>query len=112
MTRHRQWRWPQAHRYLTSMPVLVRAFGGNGVAHGGALASDDFAGAALWLPPNVRPDEAALGDILHRTVGDDVQDDVFTLFEEMAKCHPGGPHWYLPLIGVDPAHQGLDFGAA
>jgi len=41
-----------------------------------------------------------------------VQDDVFTLFEEMAKCHPSGPHWYLPLIGVDPAHQGLDFGAA
>ena len=30
----------------------------------------------------------------------------------MAKHHPREPHWYLPLIGVDPAHQGKGYGDA
>ena len=30
----------------------------------------------------------------------------------MAKYHPHEPHWYLPLIGVDPAHQGKGHGDA
>jgi GNAT superfamily N-acetyltransferase len=36
---------------------------------------------------------------------------VFALMEEMGRCHPGAPRWYLPLIGVDPAHQGRGFGS-
>ena len=34
------------------------------------------------------------------------------LFERMAGFRPREPHWYLPLIGVDPAHQGKGCGAA
>lgn len=34
------------------------------------------------------------------------------IFEQMAKYHPTEPHWYLPLIGVDPAHQGRGHGDA
>jgi ribosomal protein S18 acetylase RimI-like enzyme len=30
----------------------------------------------------------------------------------MARYHPDGPHWYLPMIGVDPARQGRGYGAA
>jgi ribosomal protein S18 acetylase RimI-like enzyme len=30
----------------------------------------------------------------------------------MAAYHPDEPHWYLPVIGVDPAHQGRGYGAA
>jgi ribosomal protein S18 acetylase RimI-like enzyme len=30
----------------------------------------------------------------------------------MAKYHPSEPHWYLPMIGVDPAHQGKGHGDA
>jgi ribosomal protein S18 acetylase RimI-like enzyme len=29
-----------------------------------------------------------------------------------ARYHPSEPHWYLPLIGVDPFHQGKGYGAA
>ncbi len=28
----------------------------------------------------------------------------------MAQCHPQAPHWYLPLLGTDSAHQGLGHG--
>jgi ribosomal protein S18 acetylase RimI-like enzyme len=30
----------------------------------------------------------------------------------MAGYHPPGPHWYLPLIGVDPIHQNKGRGDA
>ena len=72
----------------------------------------DLAGAALWLPPNVHPEEEALGEVLERTVSASIRGDLFAVFEQMAKYHPSEPHWYLPLIGVDPAHQGQGYGAA
>ena len=32
--------------------------------------------------------------------------------EKQAENHPHEPHWYLPLIAVDPAHQGKGIGSA
>jgi hypothetical protein len=37
---------------------------------------------------------------------------VFAVFEQMGRYHPHEPHWYLPLIGVDPAHQPKGYGSA
>jgi len=34
------------------------------------------------------------------------------LLDAMAKEHPREPHWYLALIGVDPAFQGSGVGTA
>jgi ribosomal protein S18 acetylase RimI-like enzyme len=30
----------------------------------------------------------------------------------MASYHPPEPHWYLPLLGVDPTRQGQGVGSA
>jgi ribosomal protein S18 acetylase RimI-like enzyme len=38
--------------------------------------------------------------------------EVFALFEHMGGYHPAEPHWYLPLIGIDPACQGQGHGSA
>jgi GNAT superfamily N-acetyltransferase len=107
-----RWNWPEPHQYLTNMPSLVRAFGSGAFTHSSAYCSDDYAGAALWLRPGVHPDEQALGEIVERTVSASIRDDARRIFEQMAKYHPTEPHWYLPLIGVDPAHQGKGYGAA
>ena len=107
-----RWSWPDSHQYLISMPRLTRAFGGRAFAHNGAYGSNGYAGAALWLPPGVTPDEEALGEIMQRTVAESVRDEVFTVLDQMSKYHPAEPHWYLPLIGVDPAHQGKGHGDA
>ena len=97
---------------FTSMPSFTRAFGGGAFLHNGAHCTDDYAGAALWLPPNVHPEDEAFGEIVERTVSASIRGDLFAVFEQMAKYHPGEPHWYLPLIGVDPAHQGKGYGSA
>ena len=107
-----RWTWPDPHQYLTSMPSFARAFGGGAFLHDGAHCTDDYAGAALWLPPQVQPDDEVIGEVLERTVSASVRGDLFAVFEQMAKYHPSEPHWYLPLIGVDPAQQGKGCGSA
>jgi GNAT superfamily N-acetyltransferase len=107
-----RWSWPDSRQYLASMPDFARAFGGGAFQHDSAYCSEDYAGASLWLPPNVQPDEEAIGDILQQTISASIRDDLFTIFEQMASYHPNEPHWYLPLIGVDPAYQGRGYGGA
>lgn len=107
-----RWCWPDPHQYLTSMPSFTRAFGGGAFLHNGAHCTDDYAGAALSLPPHVHPEEEVIGEVLERTVSASIRGDLFAVFEQMATYHPSEPHWYLPLIGVDPAHQGKGYGSA
>ena len=87
-----RWTWPDPNQYLIHFPSFVRAFGGKAFAHGHAYYVDGYAGAALWLPPEVRPDEDALITLLQRTVSAQVQKDVFTVFEQMGRYHPREPH--------------------
>jgi ribosomal protein S18 acetylase RimI-like enzyme len=39
-------------------------------------------------------------------------EEVPGVFERMGRYHPAEPHRYLPVIGVDPAHQGRGYGSA
>jgi GNAT superfamily N-acetyltransferase len=107
-----RWTWPDPQHYLRHFPRFVQAFGGKAFAHGSAYYVDGYAGAALWLPPEVRPDEDVLITLLQDTVSEPGQRDIFAVFEQMERYHPREPHWYLPLIGVDPLHQGKGYGAA
>jgi GNAT superfamily N-acetyltransferase len=107
-----RWTWPDPQQYLASIPSLIRAFGSEAFAHEGAFAANNYAGVALWLPPGIKPDEEALEEIIERTAPSSIQQDVSGVFEQMAGYHPKSPHWYLPLIGVDPAHQGKGLGDA
>ena len=74
--------------------------------------STDYTGAALWLPPNVGPDEGTLADLIAKSVSAPKQSYLMAIIEEMGRYHPKEPHWYLPFIGVDPAQQGKGLGAA
>ncbi len=42
----------------------------------------------------------------------EVLDDLLATFEKMEQWHPKEPHWYLPLIGVEPNAQGNGLGGA
>ena len=103
-----RWTYPDPRQYLAQFPALVRAFGGKAFAEGTAHHVNSYAGAALWLPPGIEPDQAAL----KATLPEGREAELAAVFEEMARYHPSEPHWYLPLIGVDPAHQRKGYGAA
>jgi GNAT superfamily N-acetyltransferase len=107
-----QWIWPDSQQYQMYFPSFVRVFGGKAFTYGSAYYVDGYAAAALWLPPDVLPDEDTLISIFQRTVSKQTQKDVFTVFDQMGRYHPSEPHWYLPLMGVDPLKQGKGFGSA
>jgi GNAT superfamily N-acetyltransferase len=107
-----RWCWPNADEYLAVMPIFTEAFGGRAFESDGAHCTSDRRGAALWLPPGIGPDEGKMGQIAQERMPSSVRDDVYRLMERMAHFHPGEPHWYLPLIGVDPTRQGKGYGSA
>ena len=106
-----RWFFPDPQQYAECFPQFAKAFGGGAIANGTAFVSEDGAGAALWLDPDAAPDEQALAAILELSVPGPRQADAAAVFEEMGRCHPDAPHWYLPLIGVEPARQGLGHGS-
>jgi ribosomal protein S18 acetylase RimI-like enzyme len=106
-----RWSLPDPTRYLAVMPSVVRAFGGRAFEMESADCVEDCSGAALWLAPGVEPDGEALMALIQQNAPHHVLPDLLAVFEQMAGYHPEGPHWYLPLIGVDPAAQGRGIGS-
>ena len=99
------------HDCLQGMPLVTRAFGGVSFECGTADVSADLRGAALWLPPGRHPDGEALEQAFRDTAEPAHLDDLLGTFEQMDQCHPEEPHWYLPLVGVEPNAQGRGIGA-
>jgi ribosomal protein S18 acetylase RimI-like enzyme len=107
-----RWIYPDSQQYAANFPNFVKAFAGAAFDHGSAHCVEDFSGAAIWLPPGVHANDKALAAILQDTIPERRQAEVCGLFEQMDKWHPAEPHWYLPMIGVDPARQGKGYGSA
>jgi GNAT superfamily N-acetyltransferase len=107
-----RWLWPEPHAYVTSFPSFVRGFGGGAFANATAHVTEDFLGGALWLPPGVGPDEAALVALLQASVPESKGAAVFQMLGEIGESHPLEPHWHLAFIGVDPTRRGKGMGAA
>ena len=107
-----RWMYPDPNDYLEHFPRFVRAFAGRSFDKGTAFLATEMSGAALWLPPDVEPEEDPLVELFLSSTADVVQKDLFPMFEQMASYHPKEPHWYLPMIGVEPSQQGRGVGSA
>jgi ribosomal protein S18 acetylase RimI-like enzyme len=107
-----RWVWPNPQKYLSHFSAFVRAFGGKAFANKSAHYVGNYSGAALWLPPDVYPDVDQLIALLQSTGSDEAKKDGPEIFEKMSGYHPNEPHWYLPLLGVDPFHHGKGMGSA
>jgi GNAT superfamily N-acetyltransferase len=107
-----RWFLPEPHQYLTYFTEFVPLMAGGAFKHGSAYCSDDFMAASLWLPPDVHSDFEAMGGLAQKAIPERDQEKVFTFMGQMGEYHPTEPHWYLPLIAVDPAQQGRGYGSA
>jgi ribosomal protein S18 acetylase RimI-like enzyme len=107
-----RWLYPDPRNYVAHFPALAMAVGVKAVANGSAHYVQEFAGATLWLPPGVSPDEEPLVALVHETLSKRLHDEVFSMLEQMGAAHPKDPHWYLWMIGTDPTCQGKGYGSA
>jgi ribosomal protein S18 acetylase RimI-like enzyme len=107
-----RWMYPDSQQYWEHFQSFVNAFAGAAFEHGGADSVDGYLAAALCITPGIHPDEQAMAKLIRSTVPEGDQANPFALFQQMDRYHPAEPHLYLPMIGVDPAHQGQGYGSA
>lgn len=107
-----RWVFPDPHQYLTYFPKIVPLMATGTFEHGSAYCTDDFAAAALWVPPDVHSDAEAMGALAMQAIPQGDQEKVFSFMGQMGEYHPTERHWYLPFIAVDPMHQGKGLGSA
>ena len=103
--------WPGAQDYLPGFAALAAAMGGPAFAAGTAYMTEDGAAAGFWFAPGVERDAEAMSAVAERFMDPERRTAVSAAFAQAADYHPQEPHWYLPLIGVDPAHQGKGLGS-
>ena len=104
--------WPDPQKYLLHFSRFAEAFGGKAFANKSAHYIGNYSGVALWLPPNTDPDVDTLLELFQQTTSEETQEILTQVFEKMGGYHPHEPHWYLPLLGVDPIHHGKGLGSA
>jgi ribosomal protein S18 acetylase RimI-like enzyme len=107
-------------RFVLDTPAkLLRGFhpfatgmGGAALDHGTAWIAEDGAAAALWLPPGVTSDRDAMLAVVGEMAREEKLPTLGEVGDTMEQYHPKEPHWYLAMIGVDPARQGRGYGSA
>ena len=107
-----RWMFPEPSQYLRHFPTFVRLYAGAGFDSGSVLAVEGNEGYAMRLPPGVHSDEARIADLLRQSVGAMRLTEILDLVAQMTSFQPAEPHWFLPLIGVDPISRGRGRGSA
>jgi ribosomal protein S18 acetylase RimI-like enzyme len=98
-------------RGTANFALLVRRV----LALGIAEVTDGLEGAALWMPPGKDFLDGAGGALFAARSAWKMRGNLRNargLLGALAKHHPHEPHWYLPVLGTDPAHQGRGVGSA
>ena len=107
-----RWMFPEPNQYLRHFPSFVRLYAGAGFDSGSVLAVEGNEGYAMWLPPGVHSDEEGIAHLLRQSVAATRLTEILDLVAQMTSFQPAEPHWFLPLIGVDPINRGRGRGSA
>jgi ribosomal protein S18 acetylase RimI-like enzyme len=110
--------YPTARRRRWSCHRFLRAIVRDGLPFGEVWAAVDngsLVGAAGWLPEGSYPPSRVraarqLVAVWQALLTPHTFRDGLRYLTETEKLHPKEPHWYLAVIGVEPARQGEGLG--
>ncbi|MEO6208183.1 MAG: GNAT family N-acetyltransferase, partial [Candidatus Limnocylindrales bacterium] len=92
-----------------------RLFVESAIRLGTATVTDDAAAVAMWIPPGGRELDddglAELDSFVKRSLDDEARRGIDDLYERFEASRAGRPdHYYLSLLGTDPAYRGQGRG--
>ena len=113
------WLQPDAGRRAAALPGFFAAMARHHFLAGGgvevAVSAAGVGAAALWDPPGrwsqTPREQLAMLPAIARAFRGRLR-AARALGEQMKAVHPEEPHWYLAVIGSDPAVRGGGYGAA
>lgn len=103
--------YPDIRQYFEHLPEYLRIFAEPGLARGCTLLAQGL-GAAIWVPPGAHADAKAINDLINHSTSAEARAELLLVNAAVDRAYPNEPHWYLPLMGVDPLHFGKGIGAA
>jgi GNAT superfamily N-acetyltransferase len=109
------WLFPDQSSSLGRLELTFRAYLRDAMTAGSVFTTPDLAGAALWKPPG---HWKLTNGALARSAPDLLRAFRLRVFASLQveraveSQHPRDPHWYLAVIGTDPARQGKGTGGA
>lgn len=112
------WRWMVADdgRWARHADAAFAAEVTARLHQGHTYTTDDRAGAALWAPPGLwrggLADQLRVAPSMGRLVGRAGVRRGLGLLRAMERAHERRPHWYLAVLGTDPAQQGRGVGSS
>ncbi len=105
---------PDRRRWDRLAHHLFRVAAAPVLDEGSVWVDDEVRAAAVWAPPGHRIDHwrelramPALASLFRLRSWAGLRYQSAT-----RRAHPAEPHWYLAVLGTDPAHQGRGLGAA
>lgn len=110
-----RWAWQDHERRRQILPDFFELMVAGSLEYDHVYTTDDLAGAALWMPPaalEASYEEAAALTAAIEGVTHEFAPAVLQLFAILDDHHPHEPHYYLPIIGTRPEHQGRGIGSA
>ncbi len=107
-----RWMWPEPAVFLDAWKRVIPPFGCGAFDTDSAYVAPDIRGVALWLPPGQESDGEAMEAVVGDTIPEERLEEVGTVMAIMEEAHPTEEHWYLPVIGCDPAFTGKGLGGA
>ncbi len=107
------WAFPDPHARRRGREAVFTVLVEGAMRYPWVWLTTDHAAAAVWIPPGeteLSPaQERRIDSILRDSLGADV-DAVLDAFERFEQARPEEPHFYLTLLGTDPAHHGRRIG--
>jgi len=110
-----QWLVPDRRRFQRRATQLMRAITQMHLATGSVWTTPGAGATGVWAPPKkFRTPASQFVRVAHRFVPAAGIAGMrrFATVATLDDLHPGEPHWYLALLGTDPAHQGRGLASA
>jgi ribosomal protein S18 acetylase RimI-like enzyme len=107
-----RWIFPDPDVYMATFPSFVEVLAKTSAEAGAAHLHSSGVASALWYPPGVHPDQAAVGATISPGIPPDRGAEIGAFMMEKGRYEPDEPHWYLHMLAVDPPLQGSGYGTA